>query len=166
MSALRGLCLIGALLLALALSAAPAAAQSLLATWGLGVTLDPLDGRGRGLGSVGPGLFGTGVGTLALPLASARTGPTTTAVARSTFTRAPSTVIGAAAAFVETTSQNSWFASRFSISSRSWLALTLGAAPSKRARGTPDVPAVPEPKRFMWPQFTRTVKKPFCMSPM
>lgn len=61
MSALRGLCLTGALFLALALSAAPAAAQSLLATWGLGVTLDPLDGRGRGLGSVGPGLFGTGV---------------------------------------------------------------------------------------------------------
>ena len=61
MSPLRWPRLTGGLLLALALSAAPAAAQSVLATWGLGVTLDPLDGRGRGLGSVGPGLFGTGV---------------------------------------------------------------------------------------------------------
>ena len=61
MSTLRWPCLTGALLMALAMGAAPVAAQSVSATWGLGLTLDPLDGRGRGLGSVGPGLFGTGV---------------------------------------------------------------------------------------------------------
>lgn len=63
MTPLRWPRLTGALLLALALALGPtpAAGQSVLATWGLGVTLDPLDGRGRGLGSVGPGLFGTGV---------------------------------------------------------------------------------------------------------
>ena len=49
------------LALALALGAAPAAAQSLLDAGGFGATVDAVDGRGRGLGSVGPGLFGTGV---------------------------------------------------------------------------------------------------------
>jgi hypothetical protein len=39
----------------------PAAAQSVLAAGGLGVPIDPVDGRGRALGSVGPGLFGTSV---------------------------------------------------------------------------------------------------------
>jgi len=61
MSPLRRPRLAGVLLLVLAMGATPMAAQSVLATWGLGVTVDPLDGRGRGLGSVGPGLFGTGV---------------------------------------------------------------------------------------------------------
>ena len=39
----------------------PAAGQSVLAAGGLGIPMDPVDGRGRALGSVGTGLFGTGV---------------------------------------------------------------------------------------------------------
>ena len=61
MRSLRCLRLTGVLLLVLSGGATPVTAQSVLATWGLGATVDPLDGRGRGLGSVGPGLFGTGV---------------------------------------------------------------------------------------------------------
>lgn len=38
-----------------------AAAQSVLAAGGLGVPVDPVDARGRALGAVGPGLFGTAV---------------------------------------------------------------------------------------------------------
>ena len=58
MSGLRALC---GVLLAAVLGAAPLAGQSLLAAGGLGATMDPVDGRGRALGSVGPGLFGTAV---------------------------------------------------------------------------------------------------------
>jgi hypothetical protein len=50
-----------ALVLAAALGARPAAGQSVLAAGGLGVPIDAADGRGRALGMVGPGLFGTGV---------------------------------------------------------------------------------------------------------
>jgi hypothetical protein len=47
---------------ALALVApARTAAQSVLAAGGLGVPVDPVDARGRAMGAVGPGLFGTGV---------------------------------------------------------------------------------------------------------
>ena len=42
-------------------AARPAAAQSVLAAGGLGVPVDPVDARGRALGAVGPGLFGTAV---------------------------------------------------------------------------------------------------------
>ena len=49
------------LLWALLLSPTPAAGQSVLAAAGLGVPMDPVDARGRALGSVGPGMFGTGL---------------------------------------------------------------------------------------------------------
>lgn len=42
-------------------AATPVAAQSLLAAGGLGVPVDPVDARGRALGAVGPGMFGTAV---------------------------------------------------------------------------------------------------------
>ena len=53
--------ILGGTLLAALLGVAPLAGQSLLAAGGLGVTVDPVDGRGRALGAVGPGLFGTAI---------------------------------------------------------------------------------------------------------
>lgn len=50
-----------ALALACVAHARGVAAQSVLAAGGLGVPVDPVDARGRGMGSVGPGLFGTAV---------------------------------------------------------------------------------------------------------
>ena len=50
MSTLRWPCLTGALLMALAMGAAPVAAQSVLATWGLGVTWIHWTGGGVGSG--------------------------------------------------------------------------------------------------------------------
>ena len=61
MSGRRGRPAVVGVLLAAALGAAPLAGQSLLAAGGLGATMDPVDGRGRALGAVGPGLFGTAV---------------------------------------------------------------------------------------------------------
>ncbi|MSR35801.1 MAG: hypothetical protein EXR95_04020 [Gemmatimonadetes bacterium] len=58
---MRRLGLGAALVLALVALARPAAAQSVLAAGGLGIPVEPVDGRGRGMGSVGPGLFGTAV---------------------------------------------------------------------------------------------------------
>lgn len=43
------------------LPGAAAAGQSVLAAGGLGMPIDPVDARGRSLGSVGVGLFGTGL---------------------------------------------------------------------------------------------------------
>ncbi len=45
----------------LAPASVPAAAQSVLAAGGLGLPIEPVDGRGRALGSVGIGLLGTTV---------------------------------------------------------------------------------------------------------
>ena len=52
MTVLRGSPLVGALVLFLGLGAAPVAGQSLLAAGGLGVTVDPVDARGKALGAV------------------------------------------------------------------------------------------------------------------
>lgn len=52
---------VGLALLAVALFAARLEAQSVLAAGGLGVPIEAVDARGRALGSVGPGLFGTGL---------------------------------------------------------------------------------------------------------
>src|SRR5687768_11045731 len=48
----------GLLLLALIAAAQPAASQSLFGVRGLGVPVDPIDPRGRALGSSGLGLLG------------------------------------------------------------------------------------------------------------
>ena len=54
--------IVAACLALLAIAAPPAlAGQSLLGTQGLGIPLEPLDGRARAMGSVGIGLFGGGV---------------------------------------------------------------------------------------------------------
>jgi hypothetical protein len=60
-TAWRGVVVITLALAVTFAAARPGASQSVLAAGGLGVPVDPVDARGRALGAVGPGLFGTGV---------------------------------------------------------------------------------------------------------